>query len=140
MSLGSYPNLFHKTRAQCILIPQVIAAASTVTYEATKFDSIGANGEALLLLYSGAGGTGNTCNVTIEEADDASFAVNLAAVATFTEVGDAISLQQKSFVFGNVRRYLRCKSVTAGTTITFEIAVFIVAGGYSDIVSGGKTF
>lgn len=102
-----------------------VPVSRTATASTTGIDAQAFEGTGLVILTSTAGGSGATMTVTVEQSDD-NTTFDATAVATFTQVGNAASLQTKYIDLNACKRYLRI-TATIGGTAAFVSAVELLA-------------
>lgn len=106
---------FLRTPALLQVVALLAPAARTASANGTGVDLVDYEGTMKAILDSGAGGSGATMDVKLQDsADNSSFADITGA--TFTQVGNAASAGQKIDVdVSTVRRYVRAVVTIAGT-------------------------
>lgn len=97
-------------------------AARTATGQGSGVDLLDYDGEVFLILDSGAGGSGCTLDVSIEDSADNSTFAAVSGVA-FDQIGNTAARKSLIINRDELRRYVRIKYTIAGSTPSFTFSV-----------------
>lgn len=107
------------------LVPVTSAASATVTGTGQDISQLQADGTAIVLLDSTAGGAGATLNVKLQSCATLGGTYVDLGVA-FTQVGNAVSFQEIGVQLRASQKFIRALCTIAGTA-TFTFAVYLIA-------------
>lgn len=119
--MGKIVDLKNETTDQILVSPVALAASALGSAYA---DLQGYENVVKVILAAGAGGSGATMDVKIQDCDTSGGSYADVTGATFTQVGNAASLQSIGLDVRSCRRYIKAY-YTIGGTASFATAMVV---------------